>query len=407
MERVELIALLRATGCAEEHGGLVFLCDPSWGPGERTALALVAQRAAIDHRKSKNNEGWLCVPTGGTSGGVRLARHDEKTLSAAVSGFCRHFELARVNAIDVLPAHHVSGLMARVRCAATGGQHVAWDWKRLEAGRRPELNPTRGGWVISLVPTQLQRLLAQPAAVAWLRGFEIIFIGGGPIWPDLADAAAAEKLPLALTYGMTETAAMIAALRPVEFLAGARSCGVALPHARIVLDDEGVVVVGGASLFRGYFPEGTGTVDSAGPGRPGKCHLLDDTSTPAGSEQRGWVTQDLGRFDERGHLHVLGRRDAVIITGGKKVNPVEVEAALRASGEFEDVAVVGVPDVEWGEAVVACYLERGTGAPNLGRAVERLAGFQRPKRFVPIKDWPRNAQGKLNRAALQSVAARE
>jgi O-succinylbenzoic acid--CoA ligase len=113
------------------------------------------------------------------------------------------------------------------------------------------------------------------------------------------------------------------------------------------------------------------------------------------------VTEDLGRIDERGHLHVLGRRDAVIITGGKKVQPLEVEAALRASGEFDDVAVLGLPDGEWGEAVVACY-PSGARAPDLIRAVGELATYQRPKRFVAIAaaDWPRNTQGKVNRAEL-------
>ena len=67
--------------------------------------------------------------------------------------------------------------------------------------------------MLSLVPTQLQRLLALPAAVAWLRGFRVIFVGGGPVWPELSDAAARAELPVSLSYGLTETAAMVTALR--------------------------------------------------------------------------------------------------------------------------------------------------------------------------------------------------
>jgi O-succinylbenzoic acid--CoA ligase len=93
----------------------------------------------------------------------------------------------------------------------------------------------------------------------------------------------------------------------------------------------------------------------------------------------------------------------VIITGGKKVQPAEVEAALRASGEFADVAVVGVPDAGWGEVVVACY-PAGGRVPDRTRAVATLARHLRPKRFVAIADWPRNAQGKLNRVALRTAA---
>jgi o-succinylbenzoate---CoA ligase len=375
MEHAELRALVLATGCAEERGGFVFLRDPKWSTAQRAQVE--ALKSKIENLKLRISSGWLCIPTGGTSGGIKFARHDERTLTAAARGFCEHFDFARVNAIGVLPAHHVSGLMARVRCAETGGEHLAWEWKKLEAGYRPKLPSLRGPWVISLVPTQLQRLLKSRSATAWLRGFKIIFLGGGPVWSELADAAARERLRVSLSYGMTETAAMVAALRPEEFLAGARSCGASMPHARVRVTKAGVVQIGSASVFRGYFPEA--------------------------SKVRTFTTEDLGRLDERGHLHILGRRDTVIITGGKKVQPAEVEAALRASGEFADVAVIGVPDPEWGEVVVACYPPGGR-SPDLTRAVAALAGHLRPKRFVAIADWPRNAQGKVNRAALRAAA---
>jgi O-succinylbenzoic acid--CoA ligase len=275
-----------------------------------------------------------------------------------------------------MPAYHVSGLMARVRCAATGGTHVACDWKRIEAGERPVLAVGGGDWVISLVPTQLQRLLGSEGAVAWLRGFRAIFVGGGPVWPELADAAERVGLPVALTYGMTETAAMVAALKPAEFLAGERSSGAALPHAKISLGPGGVVRIAGESVFRGYWPERV--------------------------EARQLETDDVGCLDERGRLRILGRRDAVIITGGKKVQPADVELALRATGEFDDVVVIGVPDAEWGEAVVACYPAEGR-QPDLRRVTEgvgNLPGSLRPKRYVKVNQWPRNDLGKVNRAAV-------
>ena len=368
MERAELKKLVMATGCAEERGEFIFLRDP--------ARAAALEQSKIENRKSKIDVGWLGVATGGTSGGVRFARHDEFTLSAAVRGFCAHFGIEEVNAVDVLPAHHVSGLMARVRCAETGGKHVAWDWKKLEAGSPPSSKLRKASWVISLVPTQLQRLLGRAEMVAWLRDFRAIFVGGGPMWPELAAAAARAELPLSPSYGMTETAAMVTALRPEEFLGGARSCGVALPHARLALDAEGVVTVEGESVFRGYWP--------------------------GENAERKFVTEDIGRIDERGHWHILGRRDAVIITGGKKVMPAEVEAVLLASGEFSEVAVIGAPNAEWGEVVVAFY-PAGGRTPNFVRAAEALRGFQRPKRFVAVAEWPRNAQGKLNRATLRAA----
>ena len=377
MERDSLKTLLRSTGGAIERGDVFFLGDPRLAPNNDDAAENLPVAAGDVDAAAAEGRGWLRVATGGTSGERRWARHDERTLTAAVRGFCAHFGLTRVNAVDVLPAYHVSGLMARVRCAETGGRHVAWSWKRLEAGERPELDVTQGDWVLSLVPTQLQRLLAAPAAVAWLRGFKVIFVGGGPVWPELADAAAQAGLRLSLSYGMTETAAMVAALRPEEFLAGARSCGGVLPHATITLNADGRVGIAGESVFLGY-------------------------GTSERTEEIFW-TEDLGRWNERGHLEILGRRDAVIITGGKKVQPQDVEAALRASGEFSDVAVIGVPDAEWGEIVVACY-PAGGRAPDLAQAVASVRGAMKPKRFLAVADWPRTAQGKINRAQLKALA---
>ncbi len=349
----------------------VFLADPAWGTTERERLAELTALTATDH----DGLGWLMIPSGGTSGQLKFARHDSATLAAAVHGFCEHFAVTRVNVVNVLPLHHVSGVMAWLRCALTGGEHIAWDWKVLEAGQRPT-RTGKGAWFLSLVPTQLQRLLASPDSIAWLRGFTAVFIGGGPAWPELLDAAAAAQIPIALSYGMTETAAMVTALRPAEFAAGVRSSGRAMPHAQLDLHD-GVIAIRGDSVFRGYWPERRATQE--------------------------FITEDLGQLEADGQWHVLGRRDAVIITGGKKVDPAHVETVLRASGEFDDIAVIALSDAEWGQIVVACH-PASSRAPNGAHASESLAPYQRPKHFVPITPWPRNAQGKLNRAALAEAA---
>lgn len=375
MDRAELIDLVLATGCAERVGAQVFLCDPAWSPEQRARVREL--QAEPDRRPAGEAGGWLCLPTGGSSGATKFARHDEQTLGVAVEGMRRFFGFTRIHAVDVLPAHHVSGLMARVRAATTGGTHLAWPWKRLEAGDLPQLDARDEGWVISLVPTQLQRLLPEAPARAWLRELRMIFVGGGPVWPELAEAAARWELPVALTYGMTETAAMVVAVRPVDFRAGERAAGEVLPHARVSLDSAGVVRIAGESLYRGYWPEWRA--------------------------ERQFATEDLGRCDARGRLQVLGRRDAIIITGGKKVQPSEVEAALRASGELDEVIVIGVPDPEWGEQVVACYPAGGSRAPDAVRASAALAPHERPKRWVAVDPWPRNAQGKVNRAELRAA----
>jgi o-succinylbenzoate---CoA ligase len=360
---------------AVANGGNVFLCDPAWGQNEREQLAALP-RSEISNLKSQINQGWLMIPSGGTGGRLKFARHDQDTLSAAVDGFTAHFGVSRVNAVGVLPLHHVSGLMAWIRCALTGGKFLPSSWSKIEAGLRPALGDG-GEWFLSLVPTQLQRLLAQPESVGWLRRFRAVFLGGGPAWRESLERAAEARVPLAPCYGLTETAAMVTALRPREFLGGSRSSGTVMPHARIDVTGEGALRIAGESVFRGYFPEWRA--------------------------ERDVTTDDLGFIDGNGQVQVTGRRDGLIITGGKKVQPAEVEAALRATGEFDDVAVLGVPDPEWGEAVVACYPVTAR-APDLERVTqilaEQLAPPARPKRYVAVAEWPRNAQGKLNRALL-------
>jgi O-succinylbenzoic acid--CoA ligase len=411
MERAELIAGLRdvAGTALVERGDACFLVDPQWGERERAQWEALAERRPVNW---DGREGWLCIPTGGSSGAMKLARHDERTLGAAVAGFCAHFGVERVDAVGLLPMWHVSGLMAWARCAWTGGDYRAASWKNVEAGRRPEMQRTErqrtegqipengrkeaqkaqkvGGTesglraeFLSLVPTQLARLLGNAGAEAWLREFRAVFVGGGPAWPELVEAGRAARLPLSFSYGMTETAAMVAALRPEEFLAGGDGVGMALPHARIATDTDGRLVIEAASLFYGYWPE----TRAAGP----------------------WRTEDLGEMDAAGRLRVLGRADGLIITGGEKVDQAEVAAALR--GVVPEVEVVGVPHPEWGSEVVALYplAADAEAVPEVvwrAALAGKLAPAKVPKRLVavPAGAWPRNGMGKVNRVALADLA---
>lgn len=363
---------MAALATATAQGGVVMLAGDTWGEQERRQLSLLRDQAQVTPATAAG-KGWLCIPSGGTGGGLKFARHDEETLSAAVRGFTRHFKVSRVNAAGVLPLHHVSGLMAWMRCALTGGEYRPLDWKELEAGALPALPDKPEGWMISLVPTQLERLLQSAATAAWLEKFRIIFLGGGPVRPDLLEKAAA--LPVSPGYGMTESAAMLTALRPEDFLLGTRSSGTVLPHATVKIGAGDAIVIGGDSLFRGYHPQWR--------------------------DRWEFETADCGRLDARGHLHVHGRRDEVIITGGEKVAPAEVETVLRGSGEFCEVVVLGVPDVEWGQLVAAAYpAEARPDRAKVVAALEALAPAKRPKRFVPLTDWPVNALGKVNRAEV-------
>jgi O-succinylbenzoic acid--CoA ligase len=131
----------RAFAAAAAGDGEVFLGNPHWSDAElaRALEQIPTAREAGPVR----DRGWLMIPTGGSSGGIKFARHDGFTLAAAVKGFSRHFGLPQVNAVGVLPLFHVSGFVAWMRCVMTGGEYRSWDWKRLESGDWPEISRDR------------------------------------------------------------------------------------------------------------------------------------------------------------------------------------------------------------------------------------------------------------------------
>lgn len=359
-----------AMACAARTGRVV-LCDPGWANLERTKLIGLLARS-----REAGERGWLCVATGGSSGELKLSRHDGGTIASAVRGYRDFFGVDKVRALSVLPLNHVSGFMAWMRCELTGGSMQDAPWREIEAGARPAVAP---GTVISLVPTQLQRLLKDASAADWLRSFETVFLGGGPAWPSLLDAARTAGLRLSMTYGMTETAAMVAALPVEEFVAGSSGAMRPLPHATFTLDPDGSVCIGASSLFFGY----TGGADHSGVLR----------------------TEDLGTIDAKGGIHIEGRRDAMIITGGKKVAPAEVEAAILGAGRIEEIAVLGLPDAEWGQAVCACVpssTSREAIDATIAAIEGELAPWKQPKRWIQVAEWPRDEKGKLNRAMLRA-----
>jgi O-succinylbenzoic acid--CoA ligase len=190
---------------------------------------------------------------------------------------------------------------------------------------------------------------------------------------------------------MTETAAQIATQSPQDFLAGTEPCVEILPHASVrIVDANGEVLPVGKvgriqikseSLFHGYWPDGDRNAD-------------------------WFLSGDRGALDSKGRLHVLGRADAVIISGGKKVEPGEVEEAVRATGLVSDVAVVGAPDDEWGEIVVAVVVcDESSLSPLSHRLREILDAYKIPKRWKRVELLPRDEVGKIDRRSLQTIAS--
>ncbi|MBD2493212.1 2-succinylbenzoate--CoA ligase [Nostoc sp. FACHB-280] len=349
--------------------------------------SLSVQHSAL----STQHSALIMIPTGGSSGNIKFAIHTWETLTASVQGFTEYFQLNQVNSCCILPLYHVSGLMQFIRSFTTGGKLTILPFKNLETGQIPTIQPAE--YFISLVPTQLQRLLQNPELTQWLAQFQTVMLGGAPAWPELLEKARFHNIRLAPTYGMTETASQIATLKPDDFLQGEFNSGQILPHAQVTIRNQqgevlppnqiGNITIQAKSLAIGYYPH----------------HW----------ENQGYLqVDDLGFLDNQGYLNIIGRNSDKIITGGENVYPSEIEAAIRATQLVVDVCVIGVPDKHWGQALTAIYIPQDINISHLEIATllkNQLSKFKIPKHWICLEDLPRNAQGKVNRQALQQIAA--
>ncbi|BDI17130.1 O-succinylbenzoic acid--CoA ligase [Nostoc cf. commune SO-36] len=384
----------------------VFLCNPDWGTQEwQQAFDLVQPNIilGIGNRQweIRNNDNYQCsipnapcplimIPTGGSSGQIKFAIHTWETLTASVQGFTEYFQLKQVNSFCVLPLHHVSGLMQFIRSFTTGGKLAILPFKAVESGQI--FNIKQSKFFISLVPTQLQRLLQNPELTEWLSQFNTVLLGGAPAWNELLEKARFHRIRLAPTYGMTETASQIATLKPDNFLNGKISSGQILPHAKVTIRNQqgeilnsnqiGNITIHAQSLALGYYPKNR-------------------------EYQTYFQVDDLGFLDEQGHLNIVGRNSDKIITGGENIYPSEIESAILSTQMVTDICVIGIPDKHWGQALTAIYIPKKSDISALKIQTllkDKLSKFKIPKYWIPLQNLPRNSQGKINRQQLQQIA---
>ncbi|MBV8883377.1 MAG: 2-succinylbenzoate--CoA ligase [Chroococcidiopsidaceae cyanobacterium CP_BM_RX_35] len=384
-----------AAGCP------IFLSNPSWVRQEWQQVFKLVQPDLIlgygdwgvrDYYPNPEpkmlNSQWIMIPTGGSSGQIRFAIHTWETLMSSVKGFQQYFQLNQINSFCVLPLYHVSGLMQFLRSFTSNGQMAILPFKEFATSTQCDINPEQ--FFISLVPTQLQRLLHNPVLVSWLSRCQTVLLGGAPAWCELLQQARRNHIRLAPTYGMTETASGIVTLKPQDFLEFNDSCGRVLPHAKVAIRSStgqllranqiGNIFIQAESLALGYYPE---------------CFTHQEMQL-----------DDLGFFDEHGFLNIVGRDSNKIITGGENVFPFEVEAAIRATQLVNDICVIGIPDSHWGQAITAIYVPCNPSVSNivLQAALEdKLSKFKRPKHWLSLASLPRNSQGKVNRKQLQQI----
>lgn len=319
-----------------------------------TVLVDTHGRHRLERGRPAEDDDAVVVATSGATGEPKGVVHTHRAMAASARATNAALETDPDSDrfLCCLPLHHVAGLAVVTRALASGTPLEVlprFDAAEVEAAAR-----TRGATLTSLVPTTLDRI--DPS------GYRRVVVGG---------ATPPEGLPanVMVSYGLTETGSAVCLDgRP---LAGA--------EVRIV---DGQIQVRGPMLLRAY-RDGT---DPRGPG--------------------GWLaTGDLGELDADGRLTVHGRADDLIITGGENVWPAPVERVLVAHPGVADAAVVGRPDPEWGQRIVALVVPADPGAPpDLAElrawVKQHLPAHAAPRQVEWVDLVPRTSLGKVRRHLL-------
>ena len=345
----------------------------------------------------------LVLSTGGSSGGRQLCLHPTSNLdrsAQACGAWLDRLGLDPGSTLvwNPLPFQHVSGLMPWWRARQWAADHA---WLRPALMKDPQLLLSHcrrhPGWrrrpmVLSLVPTQLQRLLADPSGCSFLAEMAVIWIGGAALPAHLADQSRQAGLRLAPCYGATETAAMVTAQSPTEFLAGVGGCGRPLEGVQLRLNQQGALAVHCDRLA---------------------VARLDDSAVLCALSDRGgwWQSGDLAELEgspTNPQLHVRGRVDGAIHSGGVTVFPSQLEERLlmgasRAGLQLDAVLLLGLEDREWGERLVALVRWSSVDVPSEGIAALRrlVSGWpaaERPLHWYPCPVLERSSAGKWERA---------
>ena len=360
----------------------------------------------------------LVLSTGGSSGGRQLCLQPSIHLdrSAAATGRWLHvlgLDPSQVIVWNPLPFQHVSGLMPWWRAQQWNVAHV-WLSPALMKSPQALLGETcqRSDWdsmpmLLSLVPTQLGRLLADPAGVRWLQAMALIWVGGAALPSELAEKARTMGIKLAPCYGSTETAAMVVAQSPERFLDGEEGVGEPLDDIELRVEANGVLAVRCGRLAIGRWkPDEDGLLATP---------LREPSFSPLTDPDGWWSSGDAARLQGDSatpQLTLLGRLDGAIHSGGITVFPEQLEVRLMAAAREAGLPVqamlfLGVQDPEWGERLVVLVRwqdadrQPGVGETFLLRLqtmTEHWLPAERPRRWHHCPNLAPTSAGKWERA---------
>lgn len=328
--------------------------------GQAGARGLVTDAGlALGDEGASLPEACTVIATSGTTGHPKCVVHDHSAHEAAWRAQASYLALSADDRwLLSLPLHHVGGFGIVARMAHVGGTVVEVGDDGLAATMQAHA-PTH----VSLVPTQLRRLLRDAAATRSLRACRAVLLGGGPAPAALRQQALDAGVPLVATYGMTETLAFVAASDEAAVVAQGDTAGPVLPGRAVHVGADGALEITSPTLFAGTLEAGAFRRRAAGP----------------------YATGDVGHVDAAGVLHVVGRRDRMFISGGENIHPEEIERALCALPDVDVAVVIPVADEEFGMRPVAFVsgsrLERSALDATLR---ERVAAFKVPTAWYAL-----------------------
>ena len=335
------------------------------------------------------------VFTSGSSSAAKPVLHSTANHLYSAAGSAANIPLGPEDTwLVTLPLSHVAGLSILFRTLSAGACALFAEGGAFRGADDPAARLLPAATHVSLVQTQLHRLLQIPRRQALSGRLRAALIGGSALSTSLLRQARDRGLPVCASYGCTEMASQVATTRPAdpdETFAGAR----VLPHRKAAIAADGEILLGGRTLCLGY---------------------LDQERVRPAAGGGGWFASgDLGRLDG-GRLSVTGRRDARFISGGENIQPEEVEQALLEHPAVLAAVCVAMPDPEFGSrpgaflAVESGPLPPADIQPHLDT---RLARFKHPTHYFPLPATPSGSAGsaagdaiKHSRSVLTALAAR-
>lgn len=375
-----------------ETGDGIFVPSPA---------AEMSPRAA-DMSETSESDSALCsiLFTSGTAGTVKAVPHSWANHRASAEGSAANLGVRDDdNWLCVIPLFHIGGLAIVTRCLFYGTAMTVL--QGFDAAEMIALLRRERITLLSVVPTMLQRLLdaAEDFSAAGLPALRAILLGGAAAAKGLWETTRARQLPALGTYGLTESCSQVVTASPVEMQSMAGSAGRPIGGAELKICDStgnelppgvaGEIRLRGPMLTQGYLRAAT----------------LNATAF-----DHGWFrTGDIGQIDEDGLLHVLGRSDDMIVTGGENVFPSEIEDVLLRHPSVREAAVAGVADAEWGMRIAAAVVvhEEIDVAALEAWCRDRLAGYKVPRVWKFMAELPKTASGKVMRAQVREALGRE